>query len=374
MEGELLDWEVLHNSDSDSNTILVHSPELRNLDEIEADTEGMIRSDYFSLDNQSMYAKEGDMSEEGSVESDNPSWIDPRPETRFRRKNSGEFWSDSASDRSDDRKFSDFDVKNDLGLAENEKAPVEYEGIGEMESGSEKSGKFKLDDSKISELDEKKELGFGEIRVQDKNLGQFWSDSGGNGLVSMRFEDAEKESDIGLVSMKFVDAEKEDDIGFGDCMKRGAELANREELDEGSGSTVELEGGQDKPIGSEGVTDDEMKLCVKSVDEGDKKRVVWWKVPFELLRYCVFKVSPVWSFSVAAAVMGFVILGHRLYKMKRKSRNLQLKVTMDDKKVSQFMTRAARLNEAFSVVRRVPIIRPSLPATGVNPWPVMSMR
>lgn len=38
------------------------------------------------------------------------------------------------------------------------------------------------------------------------------------------------------------------------------------------------------------------------------------------------------------------------------------------------MSRAARLNEAFSVVRRVPIVRPSLPAAGVTPWPVMSLR
>ena len=43
-------------------------------------------------------------------------------------------------------------------------------------------------------------------------------------------------------------------------------------------------------------------------------------------------------------------------------------------KVSQFMSRAARLNEAFSVVRRVPVIRPSLPAPVVAPWPVMSLR
>jgi hypothetical protein len=43
-------------------------------------------------------------------------------------------------------------------------------------------------------------------------------------------------------------------------------------------------------------------------------------------------------------------------------------------KVSQFMSRAARLNEAFSGVRRVPIIRPSLPAPGVTPWPAMSLR
>jgi len=44
-------------------------------------------------------------------------------------------------------------------------------------------------------------------------------------------------------------------------------------------------------------------------------------------------------------------------------------------KVSQLMGRVARLNEAFSVVRRVPIVRPpSLPASSVTLRPVMSMR
>lgn len=44
-------------------------------------------------------------------------------------------------------------------------------------------------------------------------------------------------------------------------------------------------------------------------------------------------------------------------------------------KASQVMSRAARLNEAFSVVKRVPMIRPSLPAVGsTNNWPVMSLR
>ncbi|XVF73656.1 hypothetical protein PTKIN_Ptkin13bG0000100 [Pterospermum kingtungense] len=361
MEGELLDWEVLHNSDSDLNSILVNSPELMNLEDIEGDTEGMIRSDYFSLHNQSIYAKEGDVSEEGSVESDNPSWIDPKPETRYVRDNSGEFWSDSGSDRSIDPKLSDLGVKNELGFAENEKVPVRFEGIGEMEARSDKSGGFKPGNTKFTELDRKKELGFGgcgEIQDQDKDFGKFWSGPGEDDSVSMKFEDVDKEGGI----------------GFNGCMEKGAELKHSGELDDGNVSTVELEAGESNPLENEDSTINEMKSTVKSVYEGDKKRVAWWKFPFELLKYCVFKVSPVWSFSVAAAMMGFVILGHRLYKMKRKSRSLQLKVTMDDKKVSQFMTRAARLNEAFSVVRRVPIIRPSLPTTGVNPWPVMSLR
>ncbi|PNX83259.1 hypothetical protein L195_g039299, partial [Trifolium pratense] len=35
------------------------------------------------------------------------------------------------------------------------------------------------------------------------------------------------------------------------------------------------------------------------------------------------------------------------------------------------MGRVARLNEAFSVVRRVPIVRPSLPASTITLRPVM---
>ncbi|KAF6147842.1 hypothetical protein GIB67_014422 [Kingdonia uniflora] len=108
---------------------------------------------------------------------------------------------------------------------------------------------------------------------------------------------------------------------------------------------------------------------------GDNKGVNWWKIPFELLKICVFRVSvPVWSLGVAVAVMGFVILGRRLYKMRRKIRNVPLKVTLEGKKLSQFMTSAARLNEAFSVVKRVPVIRPSIPAPGGTPWPIMGLR
>ena len=63
-----------------------------------------------------------------------------------------------------------------------------------------------------------------------------------------------------------------------------------------------------------------------------------------------------------------------LYKMKRKTKGLQIKVAVDDKKVSQVMSRAARLNDAFSVVKHVPVIRPSLPAIGMTTWPAMSIR
>jgi hypothetical protein len=294
--GEFLDWELLHNSD---NTGLVNSVGAalvepsekdgtpRNFEGIEGDSEGMIRSDHFSLENRERHAKtavEGDVSEEGdSVQSDNPSWVDPGSETRYARRNSGEFWSDSSSDRSDERKVGEFDSKHELGLSETVKSQVGFEGIEEMKPGNENWGKLGPDESKFREVD-----------VKHKDSSNFWSDSGGDALVSME---------------------------FGDNYENQRErLEISSDLDGGNGS-IENKAGADAVVKSD----------TKSGCEGDRRRVVWWKVPLEVLKYCVFRASPVWSFSMAAAVMGLVILGRRLYKMKRKSQNLQLKVTIDDK-------------------------------------------
>ncbi|KAJ6433716.1 hypothetical protein OIU84_017420, partial [Salix udensis] len=255
------DWELLANSDSD----LVNSPismanSSRGFEEIVADTEG-------------------------SVESDNPSWIDPGSETRFQRKNSSEVWPDSGSDRSDDRKSGDFNVKNELGLVENEMTDVGFEEI------EAKEGKFESLEGKVSNYEGKSELGFegfGETQSKDKELVKFWSDSGG------------------------------DDLFFGDV---GKDRIGSDILGESEGEN------ESKEVNLSFVSVGE----TKPGDEVEKRKLVWWKVPFEMLRYCVFRFSPVWSVSVAAAVMGFLILGRRLYKMKRKTKSLQLKVTVDDK-------------------------------------------
>jgi hypothetical protein len=396
---EFQDWELLHNSGS-ASVVLVNSPKSddnntsTDFQEIEAESAGMIRSDYFSLDNQTRNSPvDADVSEEeGSVESDNPSWIDPAgSEARYQRKNSGEFWSDSGSDRSDDHKFSDFDVKNDLGFVENSETRMGFEGIM---AKSEKAVNFSefdekkelgfVDNSesfegieaksekamKFSEFDVKNELGlvesekthvgfegFGGIHVEGKNLGKFWSYSGGDGLVSMKF------SDVG----------NETEVAFADHLKERDESIICSEMDGRDGSITEFEAGDGQSSGTESADVEEIKP--KGTSDGEMNKVMWWKVPLDVMKYCLFKVSPVWSFSMAAAVMGIVILGRRLYKMKQKTRGLELKLAVDDKKVSQFMNRVARLNEAFSVGRRVPIIRSSLPAAGLNPsWPVISLR
>nr|GMD60779.1 Transmembrane protein [Ipomoea batatas]GMD72780.1 Transmembrane protein [Ipomoea batatas] len=298
---ELQDWEVLLPNPVPADSGFVASAENPNaFEEIGADSEGMVHANYFSIDSAERYvgtvaATIG--SEAGSEASDNPSWIDPGLETGYPRKDSGESWPDSGSDRSDDRKLEEFEGKGEMGILQKEKIGGVFDGIEEIGGGNEK---------------------------------KFWSDSGGIEMGGLKIEQFEESKELGV---------------------------------EGNAKLDETES-----IGSNNVDESEPRKA-----EEVKRSVVWWKVPFELLKYCVFRANPVWTFSVAAAVMGFVILGRRLVNMKKKTRNLELKVTMDDKKVSQFMSRAARLNEAFSVVKRAPVIRPQLPAAGVIPWPVMAL-
>ncbi|XP_030474695.2 uncharacterized protein LOC115692077 [Syzygium oleosum] len=361
MEGEFQDWELLHSSSSsassDDTDSVVRGVNPKSLDDIEAESGGMIRPDYFSIDGSGPYprsaaAAAAAASEEGdSVHSDNPSWIDPAgPEARYPRKDSGEFWSDSGSDLSDERKLVDLDPKvGELvaaaALAGSAKVAAEAEAAGGLVGKSEKSG-FGLGEFDLGDLGVEGEYGFsgsgkkevdvGEIQGPGEDSPKFWSASGGERLGAM---------------------------------KLGEDMSGEEVLGVRNDQAAEAEGG-------DGAVEDESLAIKAAKPEGDedKRGTVWWKVPFELLRYCVFRVSPFWSLSVAAAFLGFVILGRRLYKTKQKTRTLQLKITVDDKKVSQFMSRAARLNEAFSVVKRVPIVRPALPAAGVAAWPVMSLR
>lgn len=329
MEAELQDWELLqHTSENDDDYDVVvaapapaaddHDDEFSEFDE----SESGIRSDYFALDsnyNNRGYANPEVAStaqeenefvddDQGSVQSDNPSWLDPSSQgIAFETKGAGaEFWSDSASDGSSvSRKFEGFECKHDeLGFVDDGKSEVGVHGNDEKIMGL-------ADSSGETEIPAKLESGDG---GNENNLGVSTEADGGEG--------------------------------------RRGELGSAEGIGSLSAQVVNSgEGGGDHRGGN-----------------------VWWKLPLELLKFCVFRVSPVWSVSIAAAVVGFVILKRRLFRMKHKTQRIALNVTLEDKKVSQFMARAARLNEAFSVVKRVPMIRPSVPAAGLTPWPVMSLR
>uniref|UniRef100_A0A7N1A0W5 DUF6821 domain-containing protein n=1 Tax=Kalanchoe fedtschenkoi TaxID=63787 RepID=A0A7N1A0W5_KALFE len=306
------DWEMLQSDAEEIGEVGVA-----------ADAEGlmMLRLDYFSIDNKMNYAGVGgdksDLSSEGgSVESDNPSWVDPAASdaaTPFRRRNSGDFWPDSASDRS---RLSDCGDKIGLSFME-----TSDNHVLEMENRGGYSAKLEYSSDGDASLDVE-----GVLEVEK------------NKKMSV-------DSDISVEKMDLKETPSETALGI-----RGEESCVAAPDDGNIEKEAEL------PI------------------EVEKKTLMWWKLPLEMVKFCLFRVNPLWSISVAAAMVGVFIMRRRLHMMKRKTKGLQMEVTVDHKKVDQFMSRAARLNEAFSVVRRVPIIRPSLPAPGVTPWPVMSMR
>nr|XP_016472874.1 PREDICTED: uncharacterized protein LOC107794850 isoform X1 [Nicotiana tabacum] len=338
MDTEFQDWELLHSNSASDSELPANSTKNQE-DTFVEETEGLIKPNYFSIDSHSTPTF---AAYNGSEESDNQTWIG------------------LGCERSEDRQFGEFDGKNDVGVFENSKLQVGSGGIEDISSENEKKIEVGVvEESKLEVVlggiedissengknldvglveNSKLEVGFGGIEdissenedissENEKNHGEFWSDTGGDGPGDVEFSGVEERSEVCV-------EEKEENQRV-ECEKRDGIEASK--------------GGE------------------------EKRSLVWWKVPLELLRYCVFRVRPMWAFSVAAAVMGFVILGRRLYKMKKKTKSLELKVTVDDKKVSQFMSRAARLNEAFSVVKRVPVIRPQLPAPGISPWPVVSL-
>ncbi|KAJ4776133.1 transmembrane protein [Rhynchospora pubera] len=110
--------------------------------------------------------------------------------------------------------------------------------------------------------------------------------------------------------------------------------------------------------------------------KGEKVVLAWWKIPIEVIRYCIFGVRPVWSISMAMGFLGFVMFSRNYYlhRMKQKDGKTRppVKVHFDEKKRAAIQTRAARLNKKVSLVRPDPILRTPLTAFGVSPFPAMS--
>ncbi|CAO1946818.1 unnamed protein product, partial [Urochloa humidicola] len=101
--------------------------------------------------------------------------------------------------------------------------------------------------------------------------------------------------------------------------------------------------------------------------------VRWWKLPLDALRVWALRAArSAWSVPFAVALLGFAVLGRRLYRMRRQSKAVgRVRLVLDEKKASQFRGQASRLNESTAILRRAPIIKPMLPTNGVTPWPVL---
>ncbi|PIA55142.1 hypothetical protein AQUCO_00800103v1 [Aquilegia coerulea] len=311
---EIEDWEmVVHNSLESS---LVDST-LGKIEGGDESSQSLIKLDYFDLGSSS---------------------VDSESILKSEVKNSSDLLLDFSSDGVNLEKVVDFEGKQELGID-----GIEVESKGTVDS--EEIRDFGGNDDKGCEESLEKDVGFeGNSEIQGIDV------ESGNDSGETLLESKSDVSQLENLGGEMVCANVEQ-TGDNDGIEKRTELSAGDEVEGG---------GEDG--GSE----------LGSVEE-EKRGIVWWKLPFELLKFCAFRVSPVWTISVAAAIMGFVILRRRLSGMKRKSRSIPIKLSVEDK-VSQFMTRAARLNEAFSVVRRVPIVRPLMPASGVTPWPAMNMR
>lgn len=148
-------------------------------------------------------------------------------------------------------------------------------------------------------------LGFDEMKLPIRNSEGFWSDESSNGQSSV--PDSEKVELGNLGDLVMTAALEETDA-------RHENLGGEGEEDENTGAHEMI------PVGDGSDT-----------SEGEKRENSWWKMPLELLKFCIFRVRPVWPISIAAAMLGIVILGRKLYKMKQKSRIVPLRIAMDDK-------------------------------------------
>ncbi|XP_010455403.1 PREDICTED: ATG8-interacting protein 2-like [Camelina sativa] len=294
----LLDWELLHGSDTESTDSII-SEKSSSVNDV-----GMIiLSDHFSADN--LVAESGD-SFRVDYGSEPPNRVD---------LGLGQF---SVNLLGDDYVRSELGVYDVFGGGE-----VRLSGFDEAANEKDLESEAAADERHVESQSGVEEP------IEDSS--KSWSDSGGHELVSGDYRVVNGEDEI--IS--------------------GSVVASTEAGEGNGGSIVEVG-------------------AVKSGDEGKSREIVWWKMPFVLLKYSMFKIGPVWSVSMAAAVMGLVLLGRRLYNMKKKAQRFHLKVTIDDKKALRVMSQAARLNEVFTEVRRVPVIRPALPSPSA--WPVMSLR
>ncbi|KAK1386837.1 hypothetical protein POM88_015015 [Heracleum sosnowskyi] len=387
---ELDDWELLH------------SEETKMFDVVNNDSGVLIRPDYFDSRKVVIQESSGVCSDDGLVDEFEGDFVEKsgidvgvveneKSEVGLREKSDldvgvveTEKFEMGLSEKSDidvgvvENEKSEVGLREksdiDVGGVENEKSEVGLREKSDIDVGVVETEKFEVGLSEKSELD----VGFdgaGELVVRD--LGGVESDEIEVGFVEksdldVGFDGVQEIGgrDLGVVENEEIEmglvggVDQSEDLGVGNTeMSDGADSNLRDEMVSGGGGEGDKHCDDVDIVGGE-----------RDSGEGEKRIMVWWKLPFEFLKYCVLRTSPVWTVSMAAAVLGFVILGRRYYSMKRKSRSVQVKVTMDDKKISQFKSRVVRLNEAFSVVKHVPIIRQSLPAAGVTPWPAMTLR
>jgi hypothetical protein len=89
----------------------------------------------------------------------------------------------------------------------------------------------------------------------------------------------------------------------------------------------------------------------------DQTYEVWWKRWAALWYMQARQANTIWSIALAATVMGLVIIGHRWQHERCQNQQLRLQLCSKDEKISQLVFQIARLKEALSGRRHVPVLR-----------------
>lgn len=85
----------------------------------------------------------------------------------------------------------------------------------------------------------------------------------------------------------------------------------------------------------------------------------WWKRHATSLLSQAREANALWPIAIAAALMGLVVLGQQWQQERWQNQQLKSQLSAKDEKISQILYQVARLKEAITGRRKVPIIRSS---------------
>lgn len=308
----LQDWEIL--SDFDTKTV--------------AAFEEIIHSDYFALDSNKLHAMDKNLM-------DSQSQIDK----------GGSFLAEGAKTQMG---FDGIDVV-DAEINKGGSFLAEDSGLEEGVEGNDAGDSFHADDSKMElgfegnepwrqksyVVDSKDEDSVEEIPKGDSFVvgdAQMEVGFGGNEPRLQNSCAVDSEPELGVEGTQKGASFRVDDTK----MVVGAEQIETidKNSDEAGDLTFRMDSEDEKNSQALGSLSSSFEMSNSEsipVGDGEKKVFIWWKLPMDLLKLCASRVRPVWSISIAAAVIGILMVGRKLYKMKHKSRRTPLKFSFEDK-------------------------------------------
>eukprot|EP00249_Psilotum_nudum_P018205 c26691_g2_i1 orf=777-1835(+) len=88
----------------------------------------------------------------------------------------------------------------------------------------------------------------------------------------------------------------------------------------------------------------------------DRITDAWWRKQLAVWQSEGGPANTLWSIAVAAAVVGFLILGQRWQRLRWQNQKFRHELSTKEKKICQLMYRLLQMKECLSCSRRIPVI------------------